>query len=188
MLFILAVILLIDFFIAIYIIWFCNPFTTYKALATSAAATKATAFVLAVAGFDHSMGTDVNAGTNAYNRTVPRIQMPDGTYIGGRGYGLENNHAIDHDKHASIMMRRIPEFNVRQHSDPHGIVTESNINFEVRRNLIPLLQEDYRSNKESHLTHKAFERFNVSEAEFNYASKFRKVPKGFNYHPGESDL
>jgi hypothetical protein len=189
MLFILTVILLIDFFISIYIIWFCNPFTAYKGLATSAVATRAAAAVLTVAGFDQSMAIDVNPGSNAYNRTIPRIQMPDGTYIGGRGYGLENNHAIDHDKHASIMMRSIPEFNVRQYSDPHGIVTESDINFEVRRNLIPLLQEDCRLNKEeSRLTHKAFERFNVSEADFNYASKFRKVPKGFNYHPGESDL
>jgi hypothetical protein len=49
------------------------------------------------------MGTVVNAGTNVYNRTVPRISMPDGTYFGGRGYALEDTEAINHDTQASVM-------------------------------------------------------------------------------------
>jgi len=172
MLFIFAVILLIDFFMSLYIIWFMNPLTTYKALATSQAGLKAVAFVGAAVGFDQTMGTVVNGGTNAYNRTVPRISMPDGTYFGGRGYALENTEAINHDTQASVMMRGTA-YNARQHVDANGVLTQSAINYEVKKNLPELLAGD----KKNHITHNDVARFGITEVEFNYAAKFRKTLK-----------
>jgi hypothetical protein len=179
MLFFFAVIFLIDFFMSLYIIWFMNPYHHFKALATSAATTRGIAFVMSAVTVDQSMGLVVNSGTNTYNKVVWRFDMPDGTYFGGRGYALENTQAIDHDAQASVMMRHTG-YNVLQHSDANGVVTKSNINFEVKKNLTEFLQGD----KKNHITHFDVKHFGVSEAEFNQAAKFRKAP----FHPGESDL
>lgn len=183
MLFILAVILLIDFVISVYIIWFMNPFTAYKALGTSQASWRAVGFLITAAGFDSSMGTVVNGYTNIYNRGVMRIDMWDGTYIGGRGYALENTPSIEHDARASVMMRHT-EYNIRQWRDGNGVVTDSAINAEFKRNLHELLKGDTNNN----LTHNDVARFGVTEAEFNSAAKFRKTPRPINECFGETEL
>lgn len=165
---------LLELSMSIYIIWFCNPFTQYKGLMTSGAIGRACQSIIAIAGIDFSMGEYVNAGTNVYNRTMPGIKMPDGTHFGGRGYALDCPAALDHDKTASMRFCNT-SYNIHQYRDANGVVSMSDIDVEVKANLVEVLRQD--NAKGGRLKLRDFERFGVSKAEFDTAKakSFRTI-------------